>query len=211
MAAAIRKTSDNDGPLYLPPRDSKKRGAGASGRRDKSEAPRIRLDRKRFQEKRRRKDFREALDILLAAISRNDEDFAREAKRREMKIAGRLTYRTALSEDNPIFNRSELVNYANSTIESLALEGKELQINLEALGGTYELDSSGRGTTVVFHQGVGPLASHQVPPMLPDKEEQRMLDCAGDNADDATASSRRKRNGDFKLVGNREMPPPRIL
>jgi hypothetical protein len=154
----------------------KKRVASDAESKEANDAATTRLERKRFQEKRRRKEFREALDTLLAALIRHDQDFGKEARIRETRMAGRLSYRSPLSEDNPLFNRVEMVNQANFTIERLTEEGNVLKKTLESLGGSLEKIKAAQklsGTSYeapVFHQGVGPLASHQVPPIVPDME-----------------------------------------
>jgi hypothetical protein len=81
-----------------------------------------------------------------------------------------------LSEDNPLFNRVEMVNQANFTIERLTEEGLALKKTLESLGGSLEKIKAAQKAAgasyeaPVFHQGVGPLASHEVPPIVPDME-----------------------------------------
>jgi hypothetical protein len=130
-----------------------------------------RMERKRFQEKRRRKEFREALDTLLASLIRQDKDFAKESQIRDARMHGHAQLRP-INDDNLVFTRVEMVNQSIYTIERLTLEGQELRKTLADLGGGGTLgkfglpSDSGAAGGPVFHHGVGPpYESDGVPPL----------------------------------------------
>lgn len=151
---------------------------GATTEEIKEATRTTRMERKRFQEKRRRKEFREALESLLASLVRQDKDFAKESQIREARMHGHAQVRP-VTDDNMVFTRVEMVNQSIYTIERLTLEGQELRRTLADLGGGrevlrklghHESDSIRGGQPgVVFHHGVGPLASDSVPttPVMP--------------------------------------------
>lgn len=121
-----------------------------------------RLERKRFQEKRRRLEFKEALDKLLETLLRHDEGFLKEAQIREARFSGRVINRPPNTDENSLFNRVEMVNQAIFTIERSARENEEMKQSIAALRDGREPDSAvaanvSRLHNTGFHQGVGPL------------------------------------------------------
>jgi hypothetical protein len=122
-----------------------------------------RLERKRFQEKRRRLDFKEALDKLLGTLLRHDDDFQKEAKQREKRAAGRAATSPHLANDsdNALFNRVEMVNQAAWTIERLGDENKLLRDEIEDIQAGRKSQPSDTSPSasrkVAFHHGVGPV------------------------------------------------------
>lgn len=122
-----------------------------------SAPPLNRLERKRNQEKRRRQEFKEALDSLHATLLRHDDDFRFEAQQRE----GR-TGVSAMDGDNTMFNRVELVNQAIFTISNVSQHNVtlknaigDLKAGREVNPSVFAADSGSRRTG--FHKGVGPL------------------------------------------------------
>ena len=121
-----------------------------------------RLERKRIKEKRRRKDFRESVASLLAALKHHDEDFRSEASTREARGAHSVGL-TAKDGDNTLFNRVEIVNQASFTIDHLFSDNNNLKPAIIALQSGRkpnppQADSSAH-RSAGFHQGVGPLVA----------------------------------------------------
>jgi hypothetical protein len=136
-------------------------GANATAEEIKEAIRTTRLERKRSQEKRRRKDFREALESLLDSLIRQDKDFAKESRVREERMHGHAQFRP-ISDDNLVFTRVEIVNQSIYTIERLTLEGQELRRTLADLGGEDILRKFGHSNgaeSQIFHHGVSPLPS----------------------------------------------------
>jgi hypothetical protein len=122
-----------------------------------------RLERKRFQEKRRRLEFKEALDKLLETLLRHDEGFLKEAQIREARFSGRVINRPPNTDENSLFNRVEMVNQAIFTIERSARENEEMSQSITALQEGREPDamqpnnsSRIQNNAAAFHQGGGP-------------------------------------------------------
>lgn len=145
---------------------------------DRRWASMSRLERKRLQEKRRRQEFKESLDNLLATLLGYDNDFKREARQREERMTGRLVAQSNIvgpaapplppttEGENALFSRVELVNQATFTINQVATENAQLQQAFADLragrGASLPPRTSFEQRRAVFHQGVGPLSASSV-------------------------------------------------
>jgi len=139
-----------------------------------------RLERKRFQERRRRFDFKEALDNLMSTLLHNDTNFLREFHLRGKRTATRRVsnqeHNSSIDGENSLFNRVELINQAIFTIHKLAKDNDEFKNTLAELrpenkGVNEILCENRKAKRVRYHHGVGPIA-------IDDKEQPSNIDAS---------------------------------
>lgn len=120
------------------------------------------MERKRSQEKRRRQEFKEALDGLHAVLLEHDANFRHEALQREERVGGGTRIgdgKTGSDDSASLFNRVELVNQAIFTIKRVTEENIELSKTCGEDGKKAKAAKSSR--FIGYHQGVGPVTTNE--------------------------------------------------
>jgi len=137
---------------------------GSNPNLKKNDCSMSRSERKCYQEKRRRKEFNEAMGNLQSILLKYDEAFLTESEQREGLLSRRLTNKRANStteNDNGMFNRIELINQACFTLKALAEENVEYEELIEDFKTgkpiLRALPFQNKDKKTTFHRGVGPL------------------------------------------------------
>lgn len=120
------------------------------------------MERKRSQEKRRRQEFKEALDGLHAVLLEHDANFRHEALQREERVGGGTRTgdgKPGADDTASLFNRVELVNQAIFTIKRVTEENIELSKTCGEDGKKAKAAKNSR--FIGYHQGVGPVTTNE--------------------------------------------------